>query len=246
MKVPHRLIPVRFRVRNVFDNPKYPKYYRREFYVERNDGKPLTYPIPFKWAQLIAMQINRSFSAQTTKRHGDVFLLGTLRIEGNPVEEQKAPIVAPDKDGMLVLGENPEYSESIRKAYIKGEELFMGRAATLPIKHKIIVCCEFHIKSKKRYTLPLCQAWALDALHRLNIIRSKTSEQVVSMDGSKIIRDRQNKSPYAIVTIWQVGTSYCPGCRRKPRAIRTKRKWTVFCLGDWQAERLARRVRHVE
>ena len=227
MRLPKRLIPVQFRMKYIFDNPEHPKYFRRECFVERSDRKPLTYPIPFAWAHLIATQINRSFSAQTTAKHGDVSLLGTLRIEGNPVEEKKAPIVAPNRDGILVFGENPEYTESINNAEIKGEELFMSRIAALPIEHKVIICCEFHINSKKRYTLPLCQAWALDVLHRLNIIRSKTSEQVISMDGSKIIRDGKSKAPYVIITIWGLGEQYASIIPRKPNAKRTTKKLIV-------------------
>jgi len=226
MNLPKRLIPVRFRMK-YSRNKANPYYLDKRCFVERNDGKPLTYPIPFTWAHLIATQINRSFSAQTTAKHGKVILLGTLRIEGNPVEEKSAPIVAEDRNGILVLGENPEYTESITSAAIKGEELFMSRITALPIEHKVIICCEFHINSKKRYTLPLCQAWALDVLHRLNIIRSKTSEQVVSMDGSKILRDRKRKEPYVIITIWGLGEHYSSIVQRKPNAKRTSRKWIV-------------------
>jgi hypothetical protein len=103
----------------------------------------------------------------------------------------------------------------------------MSRIAALPIENKVIICCEFHINSKKRYTLPLCQAWALDVLRRLNIIRSKTSEQVISMDGSKIIRDRKSRSPYVIITMWGLGEQYASIIPRKPNAKRTKRKWIV-------------------
>jgi len=227
MKLPKRLIPVKFRMK-YSRNKVNPYYLDKRFFVERNDGKPLTYPIPFAWAHLIATQINRSFSAQTTAKHGEVILLGTLRIEGNPVEEKRAPIVAPDRDGILVLGESPEYTESIICAREQGEELFLNRVTNLPIEGKVIVSCEFHINSRKKYTLPLSQAWVLDVLHRLKIIRSKTSDQVISMDGSKIFRDcRGRKPPHIIVTIWGVGKEFDLFTPRKKRGKRTTRKLIV-------------------
>lgn len=197
---PPRLLPVRVMRDTEQDAGKYePRHY-----VVRNDGEPLTRFIPKYWAKFLAYQINRPFAEKTaTRRHGEILRIATLRIDGNPIEESKAPIVS-EEIGGLVLGESPEYAESFEKAAEQGDALFLDCIVSLPIDYPVIICAEFHVTGRMRYTLPLCESWLLDLLLRLEIVKMKTSNIVAAMDGSKIVHTERGKPPHTIVTIWRI------------------------------------------
>jgi hypothetical protein len=130
--------------------------------------------------------------------HVDKDPIAVIRIEGLPLMKSESKIVG-TKNGIMQILDSPEYVESIVKAGLLGEELFIGRWTQLPIDEPIQITCEYHVTGRLHYNLAQCNAWILDLLHGLSIIKSKGRFVVINMDGSRFIKE--NGEPYVLITI---------------------------------------------
>lgn len=189
------LLPVRVRV-EYNPNPD-SGMLERVCYVECANGEILTGSIPFDWAQYIARELNKGRYLDIIRaRRTDPIAI--LRLEGLPLQKTDAKI-AILKDKIVELADNPAYIKSIQLAAAMGEDLFIERWAQLPISDPVTVTCEYYINGHATYSLPLCNAWVLDLLKELRIIKSAGHRGVKSMDGSRFIKATDR--PHSIITI---------------------------------------------
>lgn len=192
------LLPVRTKIEY---KPREDGSLERVCYVACNNGEILTGGLPFDWAEFITRRLNSSYYAQTNnKSYNNV--IAVLRIEGNPLEKTDAKM-GTNKNGKIILQDNPIYTESIRQLGLLGEHIFTERWAQLPITSPVSIACEYHLRGKKRYNIALCNAWVLDILNKLNIIKATDQYVVESMDGSRFFRSKGD--PYVIVKIIGMG-----------------------------------------
>lgn len=188
------MLPVRVKVEY---HPDKDGGLERACFVQCANGEILTGNIPFSWAQYVCRQLNAArFRTPSNKSNNNV--IAVLQINGNPMQKTDAK-VAVKKDGALFLQDNPIYIDSIKKAGSLGEDLFIERWAQLPLDRPVTITCNYHIRGKKRYNLALCNAWVLDLLYGLRIIKSIDHRTVKSMDGSDISISKED--PYTLIQI---------------------------------------------
>lgn len=188
------LLPVRIRVEY---SPKDDGKLERVSYVECNNGEILTGGLPYEWAQFVCRQLNRAvFYQKNNKCYNEP--IAVLRIDGNPLQKTDARI-ATEKDGHLILQDNQIYTNSIKEAGLLGEHLFLERWVQLPIDMPVVIACQYYLRGYKRYNIALCNAWILDLLYGLNIIKRADQHIVKSMDGSGFYKAEDD--PYTIVKI---------------------------------------------
>lgn len=182
--ISRHLLPVSVHVEYA-ENPETGKT-ERICCVQCSNGEYLTPNIPFTWCHFIAAAINRQYYKKINPGHYATEPIASLRIPGLPMEKSESNVVGMNKAGQLVFMDNPDYVATIKAAAALGEEIFLSRWTLLPIKSKVIITCLYRINGRKTYNLALLNAWSLDLLYGLNIIKSKGHRQVVSMDGSRI------------------------------------------------------------
>lgn len=193
------LIPVRHHVEYVSDNCVTP-HLKRVCAVACRNGELLTGAIPFSWMQYLCRAINQ----QSYYIKDDAFEaeeLAVIEIPYAPMEKTDSQTIAQTNDGMKIIS-NPSYLNHMKKIALRMESLFLFRCVDLPIEGRINIACSYRVTSTKTYNLPLLNAWILDLLDKLCIIKSKNSRCVVSMDGSRIIHDQEGDR--TIVTISRV------------------------------------------
>jgi hypothetical protein len=158
--------------------------------------------LPYSWAEFIATAINRRYIARASSGYQVSDPIAVLRIEGLPFQKNESQIVARGKDDNFHIQDNPAYEESIKQAALLGENIFLERWSQLPIDEPVTVSCIYFIKGKAQYVLPQCNAYVLDLLDKLNVIKGKSQLYVKSMDGSQFRGTREN--PYILVIIRKV------------------------------------------
>jgi hypothetical protein len=195
------LIPVTVRTEYLGTDTK--GGYERISYLECANGEILTVSLPFDWAQYLAMIINRRHMKKLEKNYVEnTTPLAVINIPGFPLQKTGSKIVAEDKKGMPVIMDSPVYLKSIENAMLLGEDLFIQRWTQLPINEPITITCVYEAHESEKYNLPLCNAWVLDLLTRLNIIKSDKANIVKNMDGSRFRNTRKEPSVYILIRKW--------------------------------------------
>jgi len=189
------LVPARVRV-EYSPNPSSGKL-ERVCYVECANGEILTGSIPFEWAQFICKCLNHGRLIGGT-REAEKEPVALLRIDGLPLQKTEAIVVGKEQ-GLWVAKDAPAYLASISMACALGEEIFMYRWTQLPIEKPVSISCTYNITGHNVYNLPLCNAWVLDLLEGLHIIKSKGHRYVKSMDGSRF--GKVNDNPHTLIAI---------------------------------------------
>ena len=174
----------------------------RVVYLETASGEILTVNIPTSWAYFMATAVNQRYVDKVTKGYQVSDPIALLRIEGLPLQKSDSQIVGTDKQGNLVIMENPVYTESIKKAELLGDELFLQRWVQLPITCPVMISCIYNVNGRGQYDIAQCNSWVLDLLNRLNILHSKTHHIVKSMDGSRFRKIKEE--PFVLVVIRKV------------------------------------------
>lgn len=177
------LLPVRVRIEYTWNRET--KHNERVCYLECANGEMLTGNLPFAWTGFIASSLNRKYVASISSGQRVSNPIAIIKIEGLPMQRMDSQIVGEGKDGNPRILDNPEYTESIKKAGLLGEELFLERWTQLPISDPISVECIFSINGKQQYVISECLSWVLDLLHQLGIIKSKSHRVVKSVNGSR-------------------------------------------------------------
>jgi len=195
--ISQHMLPVRVRVEYAV-NPETQEP-ERVCFVECANNELLTGNVPFSWANYICASLNRKYVAKQGQARRLTDPIAILRIDGNPIQKNESKIVAEDKHGNFRIMDSLEYVESINRAALLGEEIFMERWCQLPISEPIIVSCIFSITGREQYNMAQCQSWILDLLWKLGIIRVATHTVVKSMNGSKFRKVKEN--PCTLVVI---------------------------------------------
>ena len=194
------LLPVRARVQYQWNRET--KKNERVCFVECGNGEILTGNVPFDWMHFICSCLNKKYINDSTKPYRVSNPIAVLRIEGLPLQKSESQIISTNKKGDMCIVESPDYTESINRAALLGEELFLERFTQLPISDPIVVSCIYNINGRGQYDLAQCNAWVLDMLNRLGIIHSKTNRTVKSTDGSRFRLIKE--SPFVMVIIRKV------------------------------------------
>jgi len=174
----------------------------RVCYLETKSGEVLTVALPFDWAQYICSAINKKFYYETTRGRKVSDPICVMKIDGTPMQKSESLIVGKDKKGELAIIENPAYTESIKKAELLGEGIFIERWVVLPIREPVCVTCIYNIKGSEQYDLSQSNAWVMDLLDRLGILYSKLHRVVVSTNGSRFRTVKEE--PCIIIVIRRV------------------------------------------
>ena len=174
----------------------------RVTYLETASGEVLTVAVPVSWAYYMSMAINRRYTEKITKGYQVSDPIALIKIEGLPLQKSDSQIVGQDKQGNLVILENPAYTESIKKAEILGDELFLQRWVQLPITCPVMISCIYNVNGRGQYDIAQANAWVIDLLNRLNILHSKTHHIVKSMDGSRFRKIKEE--PFILIVIRKV------------------------------------------
>lgn len=195
------LLPVRVRI-EYNPNPN-SGLLERVCYLETRRGELLTNSVPFHWAQYMATKINGDYYRRTAPKQIVSDPIAVLRIDGLPFQKfDESKMVVRDKKGTLKLDDAPAYKESIAKAGLLGEDLFLNRWTQLPIVDPVNISCTYAVNSDKEFNIPLCNAWVLDLLYELGIIKSRGHKIVTAMDACSVRRVSSN--PHTLVAIRRV------------------------------------------
>jgi len=191
------LLPVRTKIEY---KPREDGSLERMCYVACSNGEILTGGLPFGWAQYICRRLNGGYYEHSYNKSYNK-PIAVLQIDGNPLQKSEAKM-ATRKNGKLILQDSPAYIDSIKSAKLLGEQLFIERWTKLPIEKHVCVACEYYLRGRQRYNLSLCNAWVLDLLYRLHIIKTADHHVVKSMDGSGFYKAKDD--PYTLIKIMEM------------------------------------------
>lgn len=182
------LLPTRVRVE--YDlNPNTSKL-ERICYVECKNGELLTGNVPWDWANYICSSLNKKHIHNSVNKYVITDPIAVLRIDGLPLT------TAQYKGGYAI-------KEDLDRLVLVGEELFMERWTQLPIDKPISIACTFNVSGKEKYILPLCNAWVLEILYGLGIIKQMNQHIVKTMDGSSIKYNANDNHTLIVIREWR-------------------------------------------
>lgn len=116
-----------------------------------------------------------------------------------------APVTKKNSQQIVMVGRYPKIIPSkVYKRYEKDAGWFLPKQTpTEAINKPVNVCCTYYMPTRRRVDLVNLQEATLDVLVKYNILEDDNSRIVVSMDGSKVLYDKDN--PRTEIQIHRVG-----------------------------------------
>jgi len=171
--------------------------------LEAKDRTIICHNLPAKWSIYIREAINnyyKTVKSKSSQPESHTINICSFIFPGRPIEMKDGKTISKDKNGMLLLSVDREYSNRISKLQKMRKEIVDGRTKLIPIDYSVTVECVFNIKrTKKSPSLMQLVASTVDLMVRMKILKNDSCDIVSRTDGSRICYTDENE--HTVITI---------------------------------------------